>query len=353
MFSGNEKKLKLAEPLLSTWSSESHLMSMILNQQNAYQWLMNNYIQIIGCYIEKEERTLFCFFPKHDPMDNDFRIHAWNTCPFLDLEYVSKKYVNEFYGSIVDYVKVSIDNDYYVYLDLSQKKLSNGIKKMITHKTFIYGYDFNKELIYVADHYDAGKYALSEIKFTNFIDAYEDANLFLNKPSEENIYEKRKILICKSRSVSYKYNVDWFKMQLKDYLNSEYSLGCIASINNNVNNEFVYGIKCYDLIIKYINKLMEFRGSYREDAKIFTFLCDHKKMLKLHIQYFLENNMVKFDSIELEGYDFLFNLSDLTKILFLKYMMSHKIELLEKIINNLNLMRCKEYELLMRLYNKI
>ena len=42
------KKLNLAKPILKTWSSESHFMSMILDMDGAKDWIANNYVQMIG-----------------------------------------------------------------------------------------------------------------------------------------------------------------------------------------------------------------------------------------------------------------------------------------------------------------
>ena len=57
------KKLNLAKPILKTWSSESHFMSMILDMDGAKDWIANNYVQMIGQNIYGMQKTVFCFFP--------------------------------------------------------------------------------------------------------------------------------------------------------------------------------------------------------------------------------------------------------------------------------------------------
>ena len=50
--------LELAEPLLKTWSSDSHFMSMILLQENAIDWILNNYIIYMVGFFSKTTNML-------------------------------------------------------------------------------------------------------------------------------------------------------------------------------------------------------------------------------------------------------------------------------------------------------
>lgn len=154
------KKLNLAKPILKTWSSESHFMSMILDMDGAKDWIANNYVQMIGQNIYGMQKTVFCFFPKHDPFCIDTNINVWNCCPFLETKYVSYNYVKQNFEDIIEYLKKSINQEYYLYLFLKQSCLDVKINKMDIHKTFIYGYDDEKEQVLVADHYDNGRYPL-------------------------------------------------------------------------------------------------------------------------------------------------------------------------------------------------
>ena len=85
-----KKNLNLEKPILKTWSSESHFMSMILGMEGSKDWIANNYIQMIGQNMYGIQKTVFCFFPKHDPFCEDTNINVWNSCPFLDTKYVSR-----------------------------------------------------------------------------------------------------------------------------------------------------------------------------------------------------------------------------------------------------------------------
>lgn len=56
-----KKNLNLEKPILKTWSSESHFMSMILGMEGSKDWIANNYIQMIGQNMYGIQKTVFCF----------------------------------------------------------------------------------------------------------------------------------------------------------------------------------------------------------------------------------------------------------------------------------------------------
>lgn len=104
-----QKILKLAKPLLRTWSSESHLMSMILLQEDSVGWILNNYINIYGRnYINMNEYAMV-FFPDPNPEEKSSVVNAWVACPFLEVAYVSHNYVKNNYVNILEYILNTIE----------------------------------------------------------------------------------------------------------------------------------------------------------------------------------------------------------------------------------------------------
>lgn len=151
------KVIELKKPMLSTWSSESHFMSLILNKNEASAWIFNNYMNLLGHYFEDTKMITIGFFPRHDPTNPENPVNAWSTCPFVLTNSVSCEFINNNFEDIISYAIEAINDNYCIYLDLKQgfldKKMSGNI-----HKTFVYGYDDNKMIMLVADHYSHGKY---------------------------------------------------------------------------------------------------------------------------------------------------------------------------------------------------
>lgn len=81
------------------------------------------------------------------------------------------------------------------------------------------------------------------------------------------------------------FNQDWFKIQLKDYLNSTYSLDCIIPLTVEEDVSMYLGIKSYDLLLDYMDGMLNDR-TLRKDWRIFTLICDHKNLLMMRMDYF-------------------------------------------------------------------
>lgn len=346
------KVLNLKKPLLKTWSSESHLMSMILNQEDAMQWIFNNYINLLGYSIPSKNQNLLSFFPKPNPIDAELPLNTWTGCPFLEVHLVSPEFVKN--RNILEYILYAIENDYYVYLTLCQEYLKTRVNPK-THKTFIYGFDKKNNIFFAADHYDTSKYSLAEIEFNEFEKAYNAVYLENDYSSKQKnaLYENQFIVIAKCKSFKYDFNLEWFKIQLQDYLNSSYSLNCIIPFTVSQKTTMYFGISSYDLVVDYMTSLLEDKKSVKKDWRIFTLICDHKKLLKMRTDYFYSHQISNYTQEELEEYKKLHELSEIMLNLFIKNVVTNDTKCLEKIRDICKDMKHKEFYLLEQLYARI
>lgn len=86
---------------------------------------------------------------------------------------------------------------------------------------------------------------------------------------------------------------------------------------------------------------------------MFTFLEDHKKMLLFHIKYLI-NKKILIDNGDIElVVEKLANDSETILLLFMKYIMSGKINILERIILMLDEMKEEENVILQKILNLI
>lgn len=161
------------------------------------------------------------------------------------------------------------------------------------------------------------------------------------------------IIICKKIPYEYKFDLEWFKRQLKDYINSEYTFSSFSPFYMNDSSEFVFGLECYEMIKRYVNTIIKQSGNYRKDTRVFTFLEDHKKMLVFHIKYLI-NKKILIDNGDIElVVEKLANDSETILLLFMKYIMSGKINILERIILMLDEMKEEENVILQKILNLI
>ena len=350
------KILPLAKPVLRTWASESNLESIALLQENAMEWMFDNYINLMGSWHYQEKRSLLTFVPKHAPALHDAALSAWMKCPFLEFHFVSHNFVRNKYENILEYIMYAIEQGYYILFNVLQKNLSVRVGNRL-HKTFVYGFDKNKKILYVADHYNHGKYALAELGFDEYLEAYEitywNNNGNLLESGKEMIRENHLISIAKPKEFKYEFNLEWFKLQLKDYMNSTYSLYSTAVITEGEGYKRYFGISCYNLALDYLDELIKNDDESPKDWRVFTLICDHKKLLKMRMEFFQDRGVCNISNKEMEKYGMLLKSSEVELNLFLKYVISGDIKLLNKMQDMLMEMKEVEYKLLSELQNKL
>lgn len=68
------KILDLAKPFLRTWSSGSNLESITLLQENALEWIFDNYVNLMGYLHYQGKSGGLSFIPRHYPSSTDMTI---------------------------------------------------------------------------------------------------------------------------------------------------------------------------------------------------------------------------------------------------------------------------------------
>ena len=354
----NEQKiLDLAKPILRTWSSESNLESIALLQEDAMEWMFDNYINLMGSWNYQRKSSQLVFIPRNFPITVDVTLSVWARCPFINSFFVSHNYIRRKYKNILEYIMYAIEEGYYVFLNMNQENLSTRMGAKI-HRTFIYGFDENKRILYVADHYNHRKYALAELGFDEFLKAYEFTYWDNNG---DNLIQSDKLLIretqmftiAKQRPFKYEFNLEWVKMQLKDYLNATYTLHCVAALGEVEGVKRYWGISSYNLAVDHLDELIKNEKECSKDWKTFTLICDHKKLLKLRMEFFRDRGICSISDEEMDKYDMLYRTSEIVLKLFLKYRVSGNVKPLKKMQDMLMEMKEVEYELLSELQKKL
>jgi len=351
------KILDLAKPILSTWPAESHLESMILLQENAIEWMFDNYINLLGSWNYSLKASYLEFIPFSNPTRHDITLSAWAKCPFLEVWYVSHNYVRNKFKNILEYIMYAIGEGYYLYMDMYQDIFLTRMS-LKYHLTFIYGFDRRRRIIYVADHYNHGKYALSEVTFDEFLKAYEitywdNSNGNLLESSKEMSKEQKVITIARAKPFNYKFNKEWFKLQLSDYLESTYRLHGVSSVPEQENHKRYFGISNYDLVLYLIDKLIEKEENIKNDCRIFTLMRDHKTLLKMRLDFFEERGICCIGDKEITKSNEILKSSEFVLNHFLKYSVTGKEMELNMMKEKLLDMKKTEFELLGKLLNKL
>src|SRR5690606_36924395 len=133
--------------------------------------------------------------------------------------------------------------------------------------------------------------------------------------------------------------------QLSDYMYAIDSFSCF-NINRNVEPNIVHGVEVYDYLI--VN--LPIRPI---DLRPLHLIYEHKKMMLLRLEYFRKNELISEDLFEFlfAEYKSLEKLSLVSRNLQLKNAISPSSKNMDKIINNLKMIKCRELELIPVLIN--
>lgn len=319
------KMLNLVQPLESTWPRYSDLFSMILQTSHGYEWILNNFIQIIG------KGYGFEFLPREDPT-------KWSDCPFIDFNQLDMSMINLYWKDILAFIRDMIDSEYYVALALDQKPFYTHSR---VHMLLVYGYDDN--YLYTADHYETGKYQQKKISIAAFLEGYK---LYEQQThNDECCYSK--IQLLKYRDTDYKFDLHKVKYLLNDYVKG---ISAHEGINNTIHdNNTVYGIEVYDVIRKHLERLRNDKSIY--DYRIFTFMKDHKYYMTLRLKYIHDHFRLDVNILEdiMNRYNALYKNTKVALMLYLKYRISNSPKQIQKIEDLYNNMKSEEESLIHQL----
>ena len=132
--------------MITTYTQHAHLLSILSNYENTYDWIYSNYIQL---YINRDykhnwEISISSFLMKsgHLTVANGFYQRLTGTLP--------KQSGNPLFIFVID----RINAGQYVHTMLNYYFVPFSIRYMrmnLHHDILIYGYDMSKEILFVSD----------------------------------------------------------------------------------------------------------------------------------------------------------------------------------------------------------
>ncbi len=226
------KVLKLVHPFVEHAPNNTRLWSMLLTEPKAYSWIMNNFI-------------VTCMRSDGDD-DNFFSYEYWFDCPFLDSSKISRELLKTLMDcKFTDYIERAIDKNYYIYTFLNVKYIA-AYKKTINvdYNPFIYGYDKEARIIYLADFFDNRKFAFKTCTYDEINQAFEKY--------DDSTYSDRYVsthLYIMKNNITWKFNKGQVIRQLKYCLDSTM---LFEATSDRLQEDYYFGLKMYDLLISLI-----------------------------------------------------------------------------------------------------
>jgi hypothetical protein len=163
-----KKILPFTIPITSCYPATSGATGILFSDPQIYEWIFNSFIQI---------------FEVEDNHALDYYDFAIDNNPYLSYNELDYSFIYNNWESITDFVKRSINDDYYVRLFVNVSKLPiYDSKGDMQHDLLIFGYDEKEQLFHIADHFNSGFFEKGVCKFSELeysMDTFSP-NLFPN-----------------------------------------------------------------------------------------------------------------------------------------------------------------------------
>lgn len=352
-----EKQLSLKYPPIDTKNPHAFTLSAILNYEDALPWFYCNYIQMIVWKGELD--FLSTSIPK--------------TNPWIQSTYLHRDLVQKWHFDIIKFIIECIDENYFVTTNVNQFYIPETEcfnKVHYKHENLVYGYNLERKVFYIAGFFKNAKYRIGvEVSFENFEKAFR--NIEVTQDYMDNVDIYRFPYFGENNKVADRYDFDLMQVidSLSDYLFSKNSIRYVHQNQNNL--QFISGLDSYEAINEQITFLQThgviirhgegitdyqkyilrtFETSLRRSLHI---IWNHKTCMMSRITFMVNNGYLKNSNDLLQSYDEIANDALLARNIFLKFIATNKIELLDKIMNIIEKIKIKEKEAIERILENI
>ncbi|MCG8499564.1 MAG: hypothetical protein MJB12_04030 [Firmicutes bacterium] len=339
--------LPLKDHILRTWPGINFLFSIIQNKENAYDWIMNSYVQIYGVLNDNIDRVgRIDYYPY---CMHNFPFSIYDLCPFIVKYALPTDIIIDQYHTFTNFLMDALDKGLYVssLLDQFFRPEREG-EQGVFHASYIYGYDMEKQLIYAADHFYHQKYSFMKIDFDKMNEAYR----LLDNPPRLNGF---RTYLYALKDAAFKFDLKLLVDLFKDYLHAKNPFGSFnrfTKITKNQLNEY-YGLNCYDMLQTYLHRIIDIYHGKGKDCRFFVSLVDHKTLMKLRIDYLIRKGYLSNAASLVNEIKALEVGCKITLSLFLKYMITDDISLVDKISKKLENFKSRDQRMTEVLIEKL
>lgn len=261
------KSLKLNKPMIYCYTVLGTVFSII--EDKDMPWIYSNLTQIMY----HDDWKMFIFEDQNNILDR---------CPFAKIEYILFDKNRQPCWSFIDTLVYIIDNDYYAFLFLNWNYIvPNIVKHNLAHTTLISGYNKSRNVFYLSDNYDSGRFVTLEVDMYTVEKAFYSAwtssvgNRNDNDSSANFTYLKSITAFKYDEKVFTEFDRQGFVNQLKSFIYSDsiYIFGEKDSKH--------HGYSSYDLIIEDLLG----KNQLELGTKNFHLLYEHKYLMLKRIEY--------------------------------------------------------------------
>ncbi|ADL53833.1 hypothetical protein [Clostridium cellulovorans] len=292
----NKKILHMNEPIINTYNSYGSILSMIADDENAWLWLYNNFIQIRYVYSWNSY-----FFDNHHLF--------FDNCPYFYHYNIPKSILlSKWNGSMKDFIVDSINGGLYIYLYVDRYYISESSsynRASEVHEVFIYGYDIEDNSVYIADNLLDGKYIRTKVPFEEIENGYFNikykVDFFLNLH-----------LFKKSEGAIVNFDFEQVVSSINNYLYSK------KTIDVSFSEKCIFGLDAVERIVDILDNVSVQEDMYL-DIRALHLFYEHKLLMKLRLEYMVNKGFLVNGEKFIEAYSSLNKNYGTIRNLALKY----------------------------------
>lgn len=323
----NKKVLEMKYPPITSYQNQANLLALLTNHEQPYNWIYSNFIQLDA------SNTISFHLP-----------NLFKTCPFIYYQRISRAFIKLYNDSVNLFFINAIHLGSYAYVNLNHYYIPGSSKYQKEHKlhdTFVFGYDLDEQVFYIADFF-IGKYDFIQVTFSDF------ENAFKNMDSTDTIDYLEGVELLSYKETEYNFDINQTRDYLIDYLHSKPSYRKYNEYNK---GEEFHGLDVYISIQNYLNKLIE--DEAEDDVRSFHVLLDHKKIMLDRLVFLGRNNFLdNIDELK-EKYNAIQTKVLICRNSFLKFYINKDKKILIKIIQMLTEIRDLERIVLEEIIERI
>ncbi|MDR2044312.1 MAG: hypothetical protein LBQ15_08100 [Clostridium sp.] len=330
---GHDRMLKLASPIITTYTQHAHLLSILGGYEPAHGWIYSNYINLYSNKYLQESSWADFYFPK------PYELRPSDHCEWLTTQKLHRSLIKDHWGEFLEFLKYAIDHGWYLHLMLDYFHIAGSSHFESSHRihdALLYGYDLNKGLIYACDFLIGTSYGSYSIPIQKINPAFDDGELSWNSDYLNGIVYLYRLDPDRKDG----FVIENVFRSMKRYLEASV-LEYWDMYNFGNQKRIVFGKDYYGALSAYLRNQPE---PEELDLRMFYLLYDHKKMMTRRFDYLTKSGFT--DPAILPSLSEIEGQCKTIVNLCLKYKVSRHIKEMNKISDFLKDAEEKEYEVL-------
>lgn len=331
--------MKTILPLVTdTWIQTYHIRNFELGLLQTYTpWIYSKYI---NCY--------------YDPTADGRFNHCMPSGRYFESEkvfYIQKfKFDKSIYSlDFFDFIRWAeqlLGNSWYIigYFDEYYIPVKESYRvRHFRHTMMIYGYDDQERIFFAIGYTKDRKYKPHTLTYDEYLNAikwYVDNNSEEHKSFDIDKVEFEAIKI----NPKYKFIFDLKEVyiSIRDYINS-------VNTKNRTQKNLIYGIDCENEFKNYI--IISGYDDQYLDERYSRFFMELKEVMVRRLEFLAHEKVISPELVEL--YSEISNMQRLVHLLFLKFNLTCKTDLLDHIVDKINVIIRLEREILPKIQSEI